>query len=82
MKDEDIDFSDLPEATDEMFARGVVRPPLSKTEPREQLTVMIDRDVFKWFKGLGPGYSGIINFVLRRYMQERLRKPQPKARRA
>src|SRR4051794_40417455 len=83
MKDEDIDFSDLPEATEEMFARAVVRPPLSVTEPREQLTVMIDRDVFKWFKSLGPGYSGIINFVLRRYMQEELGKPaRPKARRA
>ena len=52
MKDEDIDFSDLPEATSEMFARGVVRPPLSETEPREQFNVIIDRDVFNLFQNL------------------------------
>lgn len=83
MKDEDIDFSDLPEATPEMLANAVVRPSREVTEPREELTVVLDRDLAKWYRDMGPQYHGIINYLLRRYMQERLRKlEQPKARRA
>ena len=83
MTDDDIDFSDIPPVTDEMFARAVVRPGLSVTHPREEFTVKLDRDLAKWYREMGPGSSGIINFVLRRYMQERLGKPaRPKARRA
>ena len=83
MKDEDIDFSEIPEITSEMFARGVIRPPLSVTHPREEFTVYLDRDLAKWYRDMGPSYSGVINFVLRRYMQEQLGKPAPpKARRA
>ena len=83
MTDEDIDFSEIPEATEEMFARSVVRPPLSVTHPREEFTVKLDRDLAKWYRDIGPNSSMIINFVLRRYMQERLRKlAESKARRA
>ena len=83
MRDEDIDFSDLPEMTDEMFARGVVNPGLKVTQPREELTVSLDRDLAKWYRDMDPEYNGIINFVLRRYMQEEQRKPtRPKPGRA
>jgi hypothetical protein len=47
MTDDDIDFSEILPITDEMFARGVARPPRSVTEPREQLTVTLDRDLAK-----------------------------------
>lgn len=83
MTDEDIDFSDLPEATPEMLARGVLVPPLNVREPKEELRLWVDRDLAKWYRDMGPEYHGIINFLLRRYMQEELRKPaRPKARRA
>ena len=83
MTDEDIDFSEIPPITEEMFARGVVRPGLSVTHPREKFTVKLDRDLAKWYRDMGPSHAGVINFVLRRYMQEQLRKPaRPKARRA
>jgi len=83
MKDEDIDLSEIPEITEEMFARGVLLPPLKVREPREDLRVRLDRDVAKWYRDMGPEYHGIINFLLRRYMQERLRKPaRSRARRA
>jgi hypothetical protein len=49
MTDDDIDFSEIPPITDEMFARGVARPPRSVTEPREQLTVTLDRDLAKCY---------------------------------
>ena len=83
MRDEDIDFSDIPEITSEMLARSVVRPGLSVTHPREKFTVKLDRDLAKWYRDMGADSNVIINFVLRRYMQEELRKPaRPKARRA
>src|SRR6185312_8576851 len=83
MTDEDIDFSEVPPITDEMFARGVLRPGLKATHPREEFTVKLDRDLAKWYREMGPQYHGIINYLLRRYMQEELRKPaRPKARRA
>ena len=75
MRDEDIDFSEIPPITDEMFARGVLRPGLSVTHPREEFTVKLDRDLAKWYRDMGSDASTIINFVLRRYMQEELRKP-------
>ena len=83
MKDEDIDLSEIPEITDEMFARAVVHPGLKVTEPREEMILKIDRDLAAWYQSQGEGYQGLINFILRRYMQEELRKrAQPKARRA
>ena len=83
MKDEDIVLSDLPEATPEMLAGVVVRPGREITEPQEELKVVLDRDLAKWYREMGPEYNGIINYLLRRYMQERTRKlAEPKARRA
>jgi uncharacterized protein (DUF4415 family) len=77
MKDEDIDFSEIPPITDEMFARGVAFPPLSVREPKEELTLRVDRDVAEWYRDQGEGYQVLINFLLRRYMQEELRKQRP-----
>ena len=74
MKDEDIDFSEIPEWTDEMFAEAVLFPPLSVREPKEELTVLLDRDVAEWYRNLGEGYSVLINFALRANMQEQERK--------
>ena len=83
MTDEDIDFSEIPPITDEMFGRGVMRPGLSVTHPREEFTVNLDRDLAKWYGDMGQDSSTIINLVLRRYMLQELRKPaRPKARRA
>jgi len=74
MTDEDIDFSEIPPITDEMFAEGVLFPPLSVREPKEELTVLLDRDVAEWYRNLGNGYSVLINFALRANMQKQLRK--------
>jgi uncharacterized protein (DUF4415 family) len=82
MKDEDIDFSDIPPVTPEMFARAVVVPPLKVRVPREEVTVKIDRDLAAWYRDRG-GVNSIVNFLLRRYMQEQMGKPKlPRTRRA
>src|SRR5215208_2083292 len=81
MTDEDIDFSEISPITDEMFARGIVRHNVL-TQSKEEFTLRIDTDVLQWFQSRGPGYETLINFLLRRYMQEEVRKPaRPKARR-
>ena len=36
--------------------------------PKEKITLTLDRDVLKWFRGMGRGYSARINAVLRVYM--------------
>ena len=48
MKDEDIDFSEIPEITPEMFARGIVRRGLKPIPPKQQLTLRMDSDVIEW----------------------------------
>jgi uncharacterized protein (DUF4415 family) len=69
MRDEEIDLSDIPEVTPEMFARAVV---LRELAPRRkaQLTLRIDADVLDWFKSQGRGYQTKINTLLRAYMEE------------
>jgi uncharacterized protein (DUF4415 family) len=74
MKDEDIDFSDLPEATPEMFVRGIIRRGLKPVVRKKQLTLRMDSDVIEWFKKQGRGYQTKINALLRAYMEEHRRR--------
>lgn len=69
MRDEDIDFSDLPEVTPEMFAKAVVKRGL-KPRTKSQLTLRIDTDVIDRFKLQGRGWQTKINLLLRAYMEE------------
>ena len=45
MRDEEIDLSDNPELTPEMFARAVVRRGLKPVTRKPQITLRIDGDV-------------------------------------
>ena len=72
MKDEDIDFSDAPEITPEMFAKVIVRRGL-KPRTKTQVTLRVDTDVLEWYKKQGRGYQTKINLLLRAYMQEHQR---------
>jgi uncharacterized protein (DUF4415 family) len=49
MKDEDIDFSEIPEVTSEMFARAIARCGLRPPPPKAQLTLQLESDVLNWF---------------------------------
>lgn len=71
LKDEQIDFSDTPELTPQMFARAVVRRGLKPVARKKQLTLRIDSDVLEWYRRQGAGYQTLINALLRAYMQER-----------
>ncbi|NJL36185.1 MAG: BrnA antitoxin family protein [Leptolyngbyaceae cyanobacterium RM2_2_4] len=69
MTDEEIDLSDCPEITPEMFAKAVVRHGLPPAKAKTQVTLRIDSDVLDWFKSQGRGYQTQINQLLRAYME-------------
>ena len=69
MADKDIDLSDSPELTPEMFARSIVRRGLKPVTRKSQLTLRIDQDVVEWFRRQGRGYQTKINSLLRAYME-------------
>ena len=67
VKDEDIDFSDIPEL-DESFWREaeLVEPDLT-----EQITIRVKRSVLDHFRTPGKGYQTRINRVLESYVRAR-----------
>ena len=69
MTDDDIDLSDCPELTPELFAKAIVRRGLPATKIKTQVTLRIDSDVLEWFKSQGKGYQTQINQLLRAYME-------------
>jgi uncharacterized protein (DUF4415 family) len=69
MKDNDIDFSDIPELTD--WSKAIVGKfyrPIKKS-----LTIRVDADVLAWLKGQGKGYQTRINGILRKEMEDKFR---------
>ena len=69
MSDEDIDFSDLPEVSPEMFAKALVRKGLKPVAHKAQLTLRLDAEVLAWFKAQGKGYQTRINSILKAYKE-------------
>jgi uncharacterized protein (DUF4415 family) len=64
--DSEIDFSDIPEMTDEEWKnaeRGHFYRPVKR-----QITARVDADVLAWLKSQGKGYQSRINAILRREM--------------
>ena len=69
MTDEDIDLSDCPEITPQMFAKAIVKRGVKPKPQKSQVTLRIDSDVLEWFKSRGQGYQTQINALLRAYME-------------
>lgn len=68
MTDQDIDTSDIPPITPELFATAIVRQGLKPMQVKKQVTIRLDADVLIWFKAQGQGYQTQINELLRAYM--------------
>jgi len=66
MRDEDIDFSDIPKQGADFFANAILWP-----GPKKQITLRVDPDVLTFFRKHGRGYQTTINAVLRKYMEAR-----------
>ncbi|MFZ0962798.1 MAG: BrnA antitoxin family protein [Terriglobia bacterium] len=70
LKDEEIDFSDIPEKTDwSQAVRGKFYRPI-----KESLTIRIDADILAWLRGQGKGYQTRINAMLREAVARQIRK--------
>lgn len=69
MKDADIDLSDIPEVTPEMFERSVVRRGLKPVPRRQQASLNIDSDLLEWFRAQGEECESLINAALRDYVE-------------
>ena len=73
MKDEDIDFSDIPPLTEKFWANA--RPLREMFRPRKSsTTVRMDSDVLEWLKSQGKGYQTRMNAILRDAMLKELKK--------
>jgi uncharacterized protein (DUF4415 family) len=63
MKDVDIDYSDIPELTDDLFDKAVFVP------AKQLVTIRLDADVVAWLKRNGRGYQTRTNKILRTVME-------------
>ncbi len=68
MKDDEIDFSDIPRTKPEFWAKAVVRKGLKPVLRKRQVTIRIDSDVLDFLRSEGDGYQTKINQLLRSYM--------------
>ena len=69
LRDKDIDLSENPEVTPEMFAKAVLRKGLKPVTRKSQVTLRIDDEVLTWFKNQGKGYQTRINSLLKAYKE-------------
>ena len=68
LPDSEIDLSDIPEWTDEQWARAKKYRGHFYRPTKDQITAKVDRDVLEWLKADGPGYQSRMNAILRREM--------------
>lgn len=66
IKDEDIDYSDIPELDDKFFERAELCMP----EPKKGVYIRLDSDVLDWLKSKGKGYQTRMNAMLRTMMEK------------
>jgi len=65
MSDDQIDTSDIPEASSKMLASGHLYYAASLKMPKTAVHIMIDNDNLEWLKKTGKGYQPRLNKVLR-----------------
>ena len=65
IKDEDIDYSDIPELDQSFWQRAQLQMP----RPKKGVYVRLDTDVLDWLKSKGKGYQTRMNAMLRALMQ-------------
>jgi len=76
MQDADIDYSDIPRLGKSFWKNARLAMP----EPKDRLTIRIDRDVVEWLKKKGSGYQTRINAILRSYMNAQLQEDRNRPR--
>ncbi len=64
MSDKTIDYSDIPELSDEFWQAAAALQAASKVKT----SMRMDEDVLNWFRAQGKGYQTKMNNVLRAWM--------------
>jgi uncharacterized protein (DUF4415 family) len=64
LREEAIDYSDIPPLDDEFFRTAKLLMP----RPKKPVALRLDADVLDWLKSQGPGYQSRVNAILRAYM--------------
>lgn len=81
LTDEEIERTappELPFFPDDFWKDAVLVHP----EPKDAISLRVDRDVLEWFRDVGPGYQTRMNAVLRSYMEQtRASSPVPAKKR-
>ena len=72
MRDEDIDYSDIPPLDDEFFRTARLLMP----QPKKPVALRLDADVLDWLKRQGRGYQSRVNAILRAYMATERRREE------
>ena len=67
VKDENIDFSDIPELDEQFWNNALLVEP----DRTEQITMRVKRSVLDYFRAPGKGYQTRINRVLESYVRAR-----------
>lgn len=70
IRDEDIDYSDIPEADESFWRRAELQMP----RPKKGIYVRLDADVIEWLKSKGKGYQTRMNAMLRVLMESDRRR--------
>jgi uncharacterized protein (DUF4415 family) len=66
IRDEDIDYSDIPELDADFWANATIKKPNQKSS----VTMRVDREIVAYFKSSNPkGYTGRMAAVLKAYVQ-------------
>ena len=74
MTDDQIDYSDSPKVSRELFSTGRLKPSKRGAAVKEAISIRLDKDVLEWFRARGRGYQSEVNALLRVYMQQHERQ--------
>lgn len=74
MTDDQIDYSDSPKISRELFITGIRKSGKRTSEVKEAISIRLDKDVLEWFRARGRGYQSEVNALLRVYMQQHERQ--------
>lgn len=63
IKDEDIDYSDIPELGENFWRNAELI-----SSGKKSITIRLDQDILEWFQKQGRGYQTRMNAILRTYV--------------
>jgi len=64
IRNEDIDYSDIPELSESFFKKANLEMPKTKTA----ISFRLDTDILEWFRSQGEKYQTKMNAVLKAFM--------------